>query len=121
MPDFPLPGYPQPFGSRMINVTQHAGPANYQQGNASDVVTAHALGWSVIDKVDGGATAIDNANNAVGTYTLAAQYPFSQASLKATGANTVNFQWKYAANGNEVANGTNLSGEYARIVYFGDL
>ena len=121
MADRPLPGYPQPFGSRYVNICTHQGPANYQQGNASDQVTARAVGLSVFDHVSAGPSIIDNANNAAGTYTVRAQLPFGQSSLTSQGSNSVNFQWMYAANGNEVANNANLAAEFARVLYFGDL
>ena len=121
MADRPLPGYPQPFGSRYINICTHQGNNNYQQGNTSDQVTARAVGLSVFDKVEAGASVPNNVNNASGTYTVRPQYPFGQLSLTAQGANNVNYQWLYAANGNEVANGTNLAGEFVRVLYYGDL
>lgn len=114
-----LPGYGQPFGSRYINVINHAGPANYQQGNNSDVVTAKSCGMSSFDHVNPSAS-ID-ANNQSPTYTVRVQYGLSQGAQNATGANNVNLQWLYAANGNEVANATNLSLEYTRLLIFGAL
>lgn len=119
MADRPLPGYPQPFGSRMINICTHQGPANYQQGNNSDTVVAHAVGFSVFDKVEAGASV--DANNYPAVYTVRPQYPAGQAILTSQGSNQINYQWLYTANGNEVANNTNLAGEYVRVSYFGDL
>ncbi len=120
MANQPLPGYPQPFGSRLINVFQHSGPANYQQGNNSDVITAKSLGMSSLDSVQTSPSVDSNANN-VALYTMRVQWPVAQASANATGANQVNLQWVFAANGNEVANNANLVGEYTRIMVHGAL
>lgn len=119
MANQPLPGYPQPFGSRIINIFQHAGPANYQQGNNSDLITARGVQMSSFDRVE--ASASIDANTQASVYTVRVQYPVSQASNNATGSNQVNLQWLYAANGNEVANATNLSLEYTRIQAHGSL
>jgi hypothetical protein len=108
-----LPGYPQPFGSRLVNVVQYQGPTAYVQGGES--LNATQFGWGSFDRVSGSDSV--NANNS-GNYSAKPRYPVSQASNSATGSQTVNIVMT-AANGTEAANNTNLSGEYVRLELFG--
>lgn len=126
MPDAALPGYEQPLGGgrRMLVVT-HQGTANYQAGG--ETITASTFGWGSFDSaVVLGASF--NANN-TGNYQPTILIPIAQAPAVAnnnwtafpnqpTGSNNLKVKWEQA-NGNEVANNTNLSSEFCRIMYLG--
>jgi len=113
MPDYPLPNYQQPLGSRKILITSHNGPALYVAGG--ETVTAASFGWGSFDHVTAGYSV--NANNS-GNFYAVAIYPVGQASKTATGANSVKLMW-FSANGVEATNNNNLSLEYVRVKYIG--
>lgn len=124
MSDTPLPGYPQPFGSRWISITTHQGPVSYVAGG--ETVSASPIGgWGSFDDVRAGLSF--NANNS-GNYTVRTLIPTGQAprvsannvqGVPPTGSNNVTLMWIVTATGNEAANNTNLSSEFVRIEYFG--
>lgn len=121
--DIPLPDYPQPFGTRKINVTDHQGPLLYATGG--EVVTANTFGFGTFDDVRAGFSF--NQNN-TGNYTVRALTPIAQAPRVSnnnvvgnipTGANNVTLQWIVTSTGNEAAANTNLTGEFVRVQYIG--
>jgi hypothetical protein len=121
--DTPLPGYPQPFGSRYLNITTHQGPLSYQAGG--ETVNASTFGFGSFDTVRAGMSF--NANN-TGNYTVRVLIPKAQSPVVSnnnqqvpipTGSNNVNLQWIVTATGNEAANNTNLTSEFVRCEYFG--
>ena len=125
MPDASLPGYPTPSGVRYMLIATHQGPANYQAGG--ETVTASTFGWGSFDGADAVSSSW-NANNS-GNFIVQCLTPVAQAPAVAnnnwtafpnmpTGANNLKIKWTQA-NGNEVANNTNLSSEFVRIQYFG--
>lgn len=115
MADQSLPGYPQPFGSRNVNIASHQGPNPYLTGGENYYAGASA-GWGSFDAVEGGAS---YNNSAAGTYLVRPLYPIGQAQLSASGSNNVKLGWFVAANGAQVANNTDLSAEYVRLRSFG--
>ena len=119
-----LPNYPQPFGTRSIAVAQVQGPLAYQAGGVT--INPQSVGFSKFDYVSSDAS----ANNATtGGYKVQVLWPTSAVPLVANNnvqgnpptinsANSVNLRWT-AANGNEVANNTNLSAEFANCLFIG--
>ena len=113
MPLFPIPNYPQPFGSRKINVMQYQGPSAYVQGGES--FNATQMGFGSFDAVIAGDSF--NANNS-GNYACHPRYPVAQAGNNVTGGQTINLTF-VAQNGTEAANNTNFSAEYVRVTFIG--
>ena len=111
--DFPLPNYPQPFGTRMINVTNHNGPLLYTTGG--ETVNASTFGWGSFDEVSGSASV--NASNS-GNFYVRPLYPVGQAANNVSGSNTVKLQW-FTSAGVEASANNNLSLEYVRMEYVG--
>jgi hypothetical protein len=122
--DVPLPGYPQPFGSRNICIALHQGPTSYVTGGEN--VNANVFGFGSFDKVEGG-TSFNNSTQ--GQYILRPQMPIAQAPQLTSGNSIqgqipagpayVQLQWLTASNGTEVASNTNLTQQFARITYIG--
>ena len=110
-----LPNYPQAFGSRQAAIATYQGPNPYLTGG-ENVTTQPIFGGGSFDKVDASQSFNSSAS---GTYTVRVQYPVGQAVLGASGSNNVKLQWIVSANGAEVANNTNLAGEFARVQFIG--
>ncbi len=121
--DIPLPGYPQPFGTRFIDIVTHQGPTSYTTGGENVGVPA---GWGSIDRAGAGQSF---NNTATGQYSVQVLYPIGQAPLLSgnsiqlggvpTGSSSIKLKWSTASNGTEVASNTNLSGEFVRVDYYG--
>ena len=117
MADTPLPGYPQPMGSRMIAILNHAGPkANAYTAGGEVFDATHLFGGGVLDAVLPGVSWSYNAS-AVGTYYVIVVYPVAQAIAGASGPLTVKLQW-FTAAGSEVTT-QDLSAEFVKLVVIG--
>jgi hypothetical protein len=113
MPDYPLPNYQQPLGTRKILITNHNGPALYVAGG--ETVNANTFGWGSFDGVRAGYSV--NANNS-GNFYAVPIFPVGQAANNVSGANSVKLKW-FSANGTEATNNNNLALEYIRMEYIG--
>jgi hypothetical protein len=107
--------YPSP-GAMAVKIPwigDHFGPQNYQANGYS--LTAFALGMSGFEWVE--FTASSNSGN----YLVSGILPggAGNTEFRAVTYPYVTVQWFYAANGNQVANNTNLSAEQIRLFAIG--
>ncbi len=108
-----LPGYPQPWGTKEVDVFDHAGIVNYQQATR-DVIHNTDLGLGGFDEVE-----VGSGYSQSGTYLVVVLYPTLAAGKTSNGAiQSVTLKWFTLTSGlptAEVTNGTDLSGESVRV------
>jgi hypothetical protein len=116
----PLPGYPQPFGSKIVEIFDHYGPTSYvQYGSAvGDIINASDLSVGGFDFIGhAGWNSYSNSGNYI------VQVMMAKANdIPAGGpASRVTIQWFTVSGGafgtksTEATAATNLSAEYVRL------
>jgi hypothetical protein len=109
----PLPGYTSARPKAGLEwCGDYQGNANYQQGG--DKLFATDLGMAGIETINFGF----GGNSVSQTYIAKAFQPANSANANegyAAAYNNISIKWFYAANSVEVANNSNLSGEFIRF------
>ena len=97
-------GFPDNWGLHSVPIVEHLGPASYVQGG--ELIKAPLFGVRAYAHITGGLTYS-------GTYRVECLYP-------GTGIrSSVNLFWSVVSTGQQVTNGTNLSGEMVRLKVVG--
>jgi hypothetical protein len=118
----PLPGYPQPWGDKIVETFDHYGPTSYvQYGSAvGDIINASDLSFGGIEFI--GHAGWNSYSNS-GNYIVQVM-PAKANDIPAAGpATRVTIQWfttsaAFGAKSTEVTAATNLNSEYVRLQGF---
>lgn len=121
--NIPVPGYPTAaWGQTKVSKVDHWGQANYSTGG--EIISPAVFGMGGLESIGAEFGAYATSQN----YFVRAVPPANSQSTAENQAPTWNgnnntsqiaLKWFVAANSNEVAANTNLSGEVVRIVAFG--